>query len=153
MRISLFLFLALGGLLMLGGSPEVQSKTRNAEKPGQVIKKKDTNVKSPLKTESKGLKSPAQAKSPEKVEISYQGLPAKIVRLGKGRIPRIFLRRSPGKIQTFGFAKPGAESWRGHPFAGSERPQTLSETMGKTPATFTSKGVVSFKRIKKQNSR
>ena len=149
MRIHLFLFLAFGVLVMMGGSSEVQGKVRKAEKSGSVEQKKDMKQKSPLKITNKGLKTQAQVKSSEKVDISYEGFFTRGDK--RGRVSGVFQNAQSRRVRrTFRFMKTGERMGQGFSSADPNRLERLNEKIGASPATFTNEGVVSFKGAKKR---
>lgn len=151
MRTHLFLFLAFLVFVMLGGSAEAQNRIRKVEKSEYVEQKKDVKEKAPLNIERKRLKSQAKAKIPKrKVKISYEGLFTRAVKRGKGRVSSVFQDAQPRRLRkTLTSTKRGEKIEQGYPSVDSDSQETLNQKIGKSPATFTNKGVISFKRAKK----
>jgi hypothetical protein len=160
-KIRLFLFLALGVLVMMGGSSQAQNKMRKVEKLGQVEEKKEIKEikeKSPLIIKNQELKIKTPPKSSQKVEISYEGLFTKGVIRGKGEISSLFQnaqncrgRIYPArKVET---TKRKEKIRQGSPFVDSLLLQTPNQKIGKSPATFTNQGVISFQVSKKHVNR
>lgn len=150
MRIHPFLFLVMVGLVILGSSPELQCNMREAEKSHYVGQKEEMREKSPLPIKKQDVNTPAQTKSSKKVEISYQGLSKVAVKTEKRMVPSVVQNASPRVARkTLESANTGGESQ--HKFL-SPDPNSLqrpSQETGKSPATFTNQGVISFKGTKK----